>query len=97
MTRRRMKRGAAVLTLVCVAAMFFFPLMRGSYSAVHGPVTALQSAQAALHLRIAMADGALKVFGNYPVPLLHGEGLAAVIYAEFFPAGFSDFETILRC
>ena len=37
----------AVLTVLCVLIVFFFPVMQGPFSVVHGPATALQGARAA--------------------------------------------------
>src|ERR1035438_7960402 len=54
----------AVLTVLCVLMIFFFPVMQGPYSVVHGPVTALQAARAAAHLRTAIAQGAFSSLGN---------------------------------
>jgi len=33
----------ALLAVMAVAALFFFPAAHGSYSATHGPITALRS------------------------------------------------------
>jgi hypothetical protein len=45
---------ASLLVVVCVLSLFFFPASSGSYSAVHGPVTALQAARSASQLRVAI-------------------------------------------
>ncbi|PYX69520.1 MAG: hypothetical protein DMG78_21735, partial [Acidobacteria bacterium] len=55
----------AVLTILCVLMIFFFPLMQGPYSAVHGAATALQAARAAARLRIVIVQGALNSLGNF--------------------------------
>ena len=55
----------AVLTVLCVLMIFFFPVMQGPYSVVHGPVTALQAARAAARLRIIIVQGALNSLGNF--------------------------------
>ena len=44
----------AVVAVVCVLGIFFFPVRGGPYSAVHGPVTALLSLRAAARLRMAI-------------------------------------------
>jgi hypothetical protein len=52
-------RGAgrwALFAIVAVAALFFFPLARGSFQAVHGPTTALGSQQ---FRRVLFVIGAL--------------------------------------
>ena len=51
----------AVLTVICVLMIFFFPVMQGPYSVLHGPVTALRAARAAVHLRLAIVQAALKL------------------------------------
>ena len=38
----------AVLALLCVLTVYFFPAMQGPYSVVHGPATALLAARAAV-------------------------------------------------
>ncbi len=49
----------AVLVLVAVVAVAFVPAVRGPYSAVHGPITALRTMAQNLFdkLRIATANG----------------------------------------
>jgi hypothetical protein len=43
-----------VVAVLCVLMIFLFPSGQGSYSMVHGPVTALLAARAAVRLRIAI-------------------------------------------
>lgn len=50
----------AVVAIFCILTIFLFPVMQGPYSAVNGPVTALQAARAALRLRLAIVYSALK-------------------------------------
>jgi len=45
----------ALIAVICVLSIFFFPAMRGPYSVVHGPVTALLAARAAAGLRMSIA------------------------------------------
>ena len=47
-----------LLLILCTAALFFFPVAHGSYSAVHGPVTALQSIKSRLRMWVIMAVAA---------------------------------------
>jgi hypothetical protein len=44
-----------LLLILCTASLFFFPVAHGSYSAIHGPVTALQSIKTKLQLWVIMA------------------------------------------
>ena len=55
MQLNRIGGALAVIAVVCVLSIFFFPAMRGPYSVVHGPVTALLAARAATGLRMAIA------------------------------------------
>lgn len=54
MTLGRVACGLALLAVFCVLGIFFFPVMNGPYSAVHGPVTALLSIRAAARLRMTI-------------------------------------------
>lgn len=49
--------GFAILAVVCVLSVFFFPAMQGPYPVVHGPVTALLAVRAAARLRLAIQAG----------------------------------------
>lgn len=53
----------ALLVILCAALAFFFPAMRGSYSAVHGPVTALRSVRERVRLRLVLALAVLHMWG----------------------------------
>jgi hypothetical protein len=60
----RIRCELAVVAALCVVMIFLFPSMQGSYSMVHGPVTALLAARAAARLRIAIVQSALNSLGN---------------------------------
>jgi len=49
----------AIVAVLCVLAVFFFPGSVGPYSAVNGPVTALLSLRAASVLRLGIVQAAL--------------------------------------
>lgn len=51
----------ALVAILCATAIFFFPVARGSYSAVHGPVTALRSIRTKFWNWLALALVALRV------------------------------------
>jgi hypothetical protein len=59
MTSGRIASGLAVLAVVCVLAVFFFPAAQGPYSVVHGPVTVMHAARAAAGVRMAVARAGL--------------------------------------
>ena len=88
---------SAILIILCVLAIFFFPATLGPYSAVHGPVTALQAAQVAARLHLAMIHAALGSFGNSQIALLAWVNSPVVVYAESHSASFPDCGTTLRC
>jgi hypothetical protein len=60
MTPSRIACGLAVLAVVCVLAVFFFPAMQGPYTVVHGPVTVMHAERAAAGLRMAVNRAGLK-------------------------------------
>jgi len=51
----------AIVAVLCVLAVFFFPGIEGPYSAVNGPVTALLSVRAASVLRLGIVQAALTI------------------------------------
>lgn len=87
----------ALLALVCVGAIFFFPALQGPYSAVNGPVTALQSAQAAARLRVAIVLAAFSLIGCLQIPSLAWVGSAIVFRIEPQARSRVDSSTLLRC
>jgi hypothetical protein len=87
----------AVLAILCVAAIFFFPAMQGPYSAVNGPVTALQSAQAAARLRVAIIQSASNLFGNFQIPRLAWVNSTRALRTQFQFPDYADCSAILRC
>ena len=101
MTPCRVVCGFALVAVLSVLRIFFFPVSQGPYAAVHGPVTALLSIRAAARLRLMITVAGLKaILGT--VSLL-GIGLVlsawlslltAVPDPERVPDGSG---TILRC
>ncbi len=51
----------AIVAVICTVCLFLFPTAGGSYSAVHGPVTALRSLRLRLNLWLAVALAALRL------------------------------------
>jgi len=87
----------AVMAVLCVLMIFLFPAMQGPYSVVHGPVTALLAARAAVRLRIAIVQGALNSVGNYLVSPLVVLSWISLSPAEFQSISLPEYNTILRC
>ena len=59
MPEDRIEHALAVVAVLCVLTIFFFPAMEGPYCAVHGPVTALLSIRAAATLRLRIVRSGL--------------------------------------
>ena len=87
----------AVLSVFCILTIFFFPGMQGPYSAVHGPVTALQAARAATRLRIAIVQSALKSAQNSRLVSLFMPSRTRAAVAEFRLVSLAECDGILRC
>jgi len=90
-------RWLTALAVLCVTVVFFFPVIQGPYSAVHGPVTALQSALAAARLRISIVQAAFNLIGNSQIPLLAVINSTTVVWVEPQAAVCAHCSTILRC
>lgn len=86
-----------VLAVVCVAVVFFFPAIQGPYSAVNGPVTAFQSAQAAARVRVAIVLAAFSRIGNFRIPSLAWVSSATIMCVELQTPSGGERGTILRC
>jgi hypothetical protein len=87
----------AVLTILCVLMIFFFPLMQGPYSVVHGPATALQATRAAARLRIVIVQGTLNSLGSFLISPLVILSWMLLSQAEFCSVGLPEYNTVLRC
>ena len=61
----------ALLVIMAVAALFFFPAAHGSYSSTHGPITAVRSLRlrAVLFFAIAAAAAVLSAIVHMLVSL----------------------------
>ena len=87
----------AVLVVLCIAAIFFFPAMQGPYSAVNGPATALQSSRSAARVRVVIVQAAFSLTGNFRLPLLALSDSALVVWSGHQAPDSADCSTILRC
>jgi hypothetical protein len=86
-----------IVALLCVGCVFFFPTIQGPYSAVNGPVTALQSARAAVRLRVAIVLAAFSLISSPQLPPLAWLRSATIVCFEPQALSGSDCGTILRC
>jgi len=87
----------ALLAILCVLAILLFPATQGPYSAVHGPVTALQAARVAARLRLAVVQAALNTFRNYLISLLAMLSWILASSFEFRSLSLAQLNSILRC
>ena len=62
----RLTFGMALLAIVCVLLVLFFPAVQGPYSAVHGPVTVMHAARSAAGVRMAVARAGLQAVPSHP-------------------------------
>ncbi len=86
-----------IMAVLCVAVIFFFPAIQGPYSAVNGPVTALQSAQAASRVRVAIVLAAFSLIGDFQIPSLAWVSSATIACIKPQAPGCGECGTILRC
>lgn len=87
----------AVLVVLCVAVVFFFPAIDGPYSAVNGPVTAFQSARSAARLRVGIAQAAFSLIHNALTLSLVWISFVTLVRIESLqPVSVRD-SAILRC
>ena len=89
----------AMVSVVCVLAVFFFPSTQGPYSAVHGPVTVMHAARAAAGVRMAVERAALTVFhtsrDGAVLILLHSNATPSIDFQ--LNSMLSGFAPSLRC
>ena len=64
MTLGRIGCDVAVLAVLCILTIFLFPALQGPYSAVHGPVTSLQSLRAARRFWSSIIQAALASYAQ---------------------------------
>jgi hypothetical protein len=84
-----------IFAIVCTVAIFAFPAATGSYSAVHGPVTALLSLRARLKLWLGMAVAALQWARVIPISFsAQRTARQMILLSQSVPPEQS---TILRC
>jgi hypothetical protein len=94
---RRIGCEVAVLAVLSVLAIFLFPGVQGPYPVVHGPVSALQAARAAVRLRTAMVQSALTSPANAAVSAVVVLSSMSLSNLRFESISLPDYGSILRC
>jgi hypothetical protein len=101
MTPGRIGCALAVLAVLCVLTVFFFPAMQGPYPAIHGPVTALLSMRAASRLRLGIVMVGLSAIRGWAfcvrlssLPVTSAGFTLSQVKLSGFSAGCAS---ILRC
>lgn len=90
-------RNMAVLVVVAVLVVFFFPAIEGPYPAVHGPVTALQAARAAARLRVVILRAACESVGSHWVWLIVFLPWASFPRTAFLSLSSFECRPVFRC
>lgn len=99
MSPGRIACALAVVAVLSVLSIFFFPSLQGPYSVVHGPVSALLSLRAATMVRNAMtrAGQSVRQGCKHMVALVPGwvaKGIFAIEVSADVPSASG---AILRC
>jgi len=87
----------AMVAVLCVLMIFLFPSTQGSYSVVHGPVTALLAARAAARVRSAIKRSASNLLGKVPISPLSVLSWLLPSNTESRSLNLPECRTILRC
>jgi len=91
----------ALVTILCVLAVFLFPAASGPYSAIHGPVSALLAMRSAARVRLTIVRSALTAIRNglqsaraILMPLRRADSSLMECWPDCFSAEPSS---VLRC
>lgn len=87
----------ALIALVSVMAVFFFPAVQGPYSAVHGPVTVFHAARAAAGFRMTVVRAGLNSIRGHCRSTTVVLPWTADLKTEFRPVPFAGCNPTLRC
>lgn len=96
MTFGRIGCELAVVAVLCILTIFFCPSIQGPYSAVNGPVTALQAARSATRLRTLIVQAAVRSLGSLLAPPLSLSFLS-LPQSEVYANISADCSAVLRC
>jgi hypothetical protein len=97
MISSRIGHELAVLAVLSVLTMCFFPGVQGPYSVTHGPATAFQAARAAARVRSAIVQGAQSSLGSWLIMPVVFLSRLTLPDAEFLSVRLPQCSTILRC
>jgi TRAP-type C4-dicarboxylate transport system permease small subunit len=98
MLRSLSGRCLGILSVVCVLALFFFPLAHGSFQATHGPTTTFRAKWAFLVLLFAIVAAALRVLSALvPVTALAAAGFVRIQEPSRCGPNSPVQSAILRC
>jgi hypothetical protein len=97
MTSGRMEYELAIVAVLCVLAIFLFPASTGSYSVVHGPVTALLAFRFAARLRASIVQGASRILSGKVISPLVGLSWTRLSCPNLPPLAAPEGDTVLRC
>jgi len=97
----RIEGALAVVAVLCVLTIFFFPAMKGPYCAVHGPVTALLSIRASAALRMRIVRSGLTALRDRLHRAYQAQALLVPSMVWFTESPIDDLaassSSILRC
>jgi succinate dehydrogenase hydrophobic anchor subunit len=93
----RVAMALALVSVVCVLVIFFFPSEEGPYSVVHGPVTVMHAARAAASVRMSVAKAGLTATHSFRDALVLSFWLSIVEVAPLPGGAWSGFGNPLRC
>jgi len=98
MLRSLSGRCLGILSVVCVLALFFFPLAHGSFQATHGPTTTFRAKWAFLVLLFAIVAAALRVLAALVslVAIVFGDSVRIQEPCFYSPNSLAQ-SAILRC
>ncbi len=97
MVRSLLGRCISLSALICVLALFFFPLATGPFPVTHGPATAFRARQAFLVLLFVITSAAFHLFGRVPALLLAAIGMTELGGARSETACLAGRSSVLRC
>lgn len=96
MIPNRFGREWAIITIVCVIAISLFPVAVGSYTAMHGPVSALLALRASIVLQLTIVLAGLSLF-DLVFRLFLSFSPASLVRSVLFSPNPPICSSLLRC